>query len=55
METIRSPKRRFELKLHGTKSQKASIIDTTMKAFQRTVFFDHNVVVVGSVFPAVTR
>jgi hypothetical protein len=50
METISSPKcwyklyslkRWFELELHGTKTQKASIIDTTVKAFQRTVFFDH--------------
>jgi hypothetical protein len=30
METIRSPKRRFELELHGAKSQKASIIDTAV-------------------------
>jgi hypothetical protein len=30
-----------QIVLHWTKSQKASIIDTTMKASQRTVFFDH--------------
>jgi hypothetical protein len=29
-ETIRSPERRFELQLHGAKSQKASIIDTAL-------------------------
>jgi hypothetical protein len=27
--------------VHRTKSRKASLIDTTVKAFQRTVFFDH--------------
>jgi hypothetical protein len=27
--------------VHGTKSQKASIIDTTMKASQNMVFFSH--------------
>jgi hypothetical protein len=41
MEAICSPNCRFELVLHGTKSQKAFIIDTAMKASQRTVFFDH--------------
>jgi hypothetical protein len=28
METLRSPIRRFDLELHGTKSQRASIIST---------------------------
>jgi hypothetical protein len=32
---------RFELVLHGTKSQKASLIDTTKKASHRTVFFEN--------------
>jgi hypothetical protein len=41
METIHSPKRRLELELHGTKSQKASVIDTAVKASQKTVFFYH--------------
>jgi hypothetical protein len=36
-----SPKRPFELELHDSKSQKASIIDTAMKVSQKTVFFDH--------------
>jgi hypothetical protein len=40
-ETIRSPKPQFELVLHGTNSQKASLIDIIMKAPQKTVFFDH--------------
>jgi hypothetical protein len=30
-----------ELELHGTKSQKASVIDTAVKASQKTVIFDH--------------
>jgi hypothetical protein len=38
-ETILSAKRRFELEPHGTKSQKTSVIDTAVKASQRTVFF----------------
>jgi hypothetical protein len=41
MEIIRSPKCLFELEPHGTKSQKACTIDTAVKAFQETVFFDH--------------
>jgi hypothetical protein len=41
MEAICSQKGRFELELHGTKLQKASIIGTAVKAFQRTVFFNH--------------
>jgi hypothetical protein len=41
METIPSPNCWFEMELHGTKYRNASVIDTTMKAFQRTVFFDH--------------
>jgi hypothetical protein len=40
METIRSPKHQFKLERHGTKAQKASVIDTAVKAFQRTVFFN---------------
>jgi hypothetical protein len=35
METIRSPKRRFELELHGTTSQKASIITIELRRFYR--------------------
>jgi mevalonate kinase len=31
----------IELELHGTKAQKASIIDTAVKVSQKTVFFDH--------------
>jgi hypothetical protein len=41
MEAILSAKRRFETELYGTKSQNACIIDTAVKASQRTVFFDH--------------
>jgi hypothetical protein len=41
METIPSPKRRFERELHGTKSQKASIIDTAVKASHRTGCFEN--------------
>jgi hypothetical protein len=41
MEITFSPKHQSELQLYGTKSQKASIIDTAVKAFQRAVFFDH--------------
>jgi hypothetical protein len=41
MEAMCSPKRMFELHLHGTNYQKASIIDTAVKASQRTVFLDH--------------
>jgi hypothetical protein len=41
VEKICSPKRRFELEIHSTKSQKASLIDSTVKASQRTVFFHH--------------
>jgi hypothetical protein len=39
MEMIHSLKRRFELVLHGTKSQKTPLIDTALKASQKTVFF----------------
>jgi hypothetical protein len=42
MERIRSPKRRFELELQGTKSQDVSIIGTAVRAFQKTVFFDND-------------
>jgi hypothetical protein len=42
MEAICSPKRRFGLELHDTKSKKASVIDTAVKASKKTVFFDHN-------------
>jgi hypothetical protein len=42
MEAIYSPKRRFELELHGAKSQKASLIDTAVEASQKVVFFDHS-------------
>jgi hypothetical protein len=41
MEAICSPKRRFELELHGTRSHKISIIDTAVKASQKTVLLDH--------------
>jgi hypothetical protein len=34
-----SPKRRFELELHGTKPQKTFIIDTDVEASQRTVYY----------------
>jgi hypothetical protein len=40
MEAIWSPKRRFELDLHGAKSRKASITDTAVNVSQRTGFFD---------------
>jgi hypothetical protein len=41
MQMIRSPKRRFELELHNKKFQETSIIDTAVKASEKTVFFDH--------------
>jgi hypothetical protein len=41
MVTISSPKCWYELELYGTKYQKASIIDTAVKTFQRIEFFDH--------------
>jgi hypothetical protein len=41
METIYSLKSEFEPELHGTKSQKESVIDTAVKASKKTVFFDH--------------
>jgi hypothetical protein len=41
METVRSPKRRFKLVLHGTKSRKTSLIDTTLKALLKTVAFQY--------------
>jgi hypothetical protein len=41
MEAICPPKRRYELVLHGTESQEASIIDTIVKASHKTVFFGH--------------
>jgi hypothetical protein len=40
MEMIYPPKCWVELVLHNKKSQKASIIDTAMKASQKTVFFN---------------
>jgi hypothetical protein len=39
-EAICSSKRLFELELHVAKSQKALIINTDVKASQKTVFFD---------------
>jgi hypothetical protein len=39
METILSPKRQFEL--HGTKPKKTSLIDTAVKAPQKTAVFGH--------------
>jgi hypothetical protein len=41
METIIFPKRKFELELQGTKSQKESIIDAAVKAFQSKMLFDN--------------
>jgi hypothetical protein len=41
MQTICSPKRRFKLVLHGTKSKKVSLIDTAVKAFQKTAVFQY--------------
>jgi hypothetical protein len=41
MEMIHFPKRRFKLVLHSTKSQKTSLIDTAMKAFQETEVFQY--------------
>jgi hypothetical protein len=35
MEAIRSPKRRFKLVLHDTKSNKISLINTAVKTFRR--------------------
>jgi hypothetical protein len=40
MEIGHSPKHLFEIVLYGTKPQKASTIDTAMKASQKTVFFE---------------
>jgi hypothetical protein len=37
METVRSPKRRLELVLHGTRSMETSLIDNAVKALQMTV------------------
>jgi hypothetical protein len=36
-----SPKRRFELVLHGTKSQKTYLIDTPLRESQKTVVFEY--------------
>jgi hypothetical protein len=44
-ETIRLPKRRFEITLDCTKSQYTSIIGTAVKASQKTVFFDQKYIV----------
>jgi hypothetical protein len=41
MEKILSPKRRFELQLHGTKYQREFLIDTALKTSQKFEFFDH--------------
>jgi hypothetical protein len=41
VEAIPSPKRQFELGLYGAKPQKVSTIDTAIKAFLKTVFFEH--------------
>jgi hypothetical protein len=41
METIRSPKRQFELVLHSTKSHKTPLIDTAVKASQKTEVFQY--------------
>jgi hypothetical protein len=41
IDTIHSPKRRFELELHATKSQKTPIIDTAVKSSQNTILLDH--------------
>jgi hypothetical protein len=36
METLRSPNRRVEPVLHGSKSMKTALIDTAVKALQKT-------------------
>jgi hypothetical protein len=38
---VRTDRHLLWLELRGTKSQKASVIDTTVKASQKTEFFDH--------------
>jgi hypothetical protein len=48
MEEVPSLKRRNEIVLHGTKSQKTLIIDTAVKAFQKTMFSNFNNVVPSS-------
>jgi hypothetical protein len=40
MEIIRSLKLRFKLVLNVTKSQKTSLIDSIVKAFQKTAVFN---------------
>jgi hypothetical protein len=40
VEKVPSPKRLFELALHGKKSQDAFLIDTAEKACHKTVFFE---------------
>jgi hypothetical protein len=49
METIRSPKRRFELELHGKKSQKASIKVTE---FAFVLLFVLQLLVIANVAPS---
>jgi hypothetical protein len=41
METERSPKRRVEVVIDGTKSMKTSPTDTAVMAVQKIVFFQH--------------
>jgi hypothetical protein len=40
MERVGFPKRRFEIIIHGTKSQKTSLIDTAVKASQKAAVFE---------------
>jgi hypothetical protein len=41
METIRSPKRRVELDLHGTKSQKATVSGAVTSFIDNAVFLSY--------------
>jgi hypothetical protein len=41
MKAILSPNRLFDLELYGSESQKAFVIDTAVKASQKTVLFGH--------------
>jgi hypothetical protein len=55
MEKILPPKRRFNLELHSTKSQKASIIDIAVNASQKTVFFGNKFYIVSILSAMVGR
>jgi hypothetical protein len=41
METICSPERWFEREVHGSKTQKVSIVDATVNSSKKILFFDH--------------